>query len=371
MRVGYDCNPIVNTHFDRGIGRSTAELLRALVSLGPDVTYLLYHAGTGRRERLPAGPRLIARPLLAPGLLRACSVDGLQVLHINDYFFPLYETATLPHFRVPVVVTVRDLIPLLLPNGRARRRQAFLQRQLESLSRVAAMIIAISETTKNDLVRLLAVDPRRVEVVYHGVDHSRFHTRHVPERVLAVRAGYDLYRPYILCVGAFQPRKNQEKLAAAYRQLPAGLRANHDLVLVGPDRPPPGLIQLAAAPPPGRIVLLGTVPDSELPLLYVGARVFALPTMYEGFGRPLVEAMASGVPVLTSRVSCIPEVVGDAALLVDPGAVDDITRGLKQLLSDDGLRRDLTKRGLDRARRFDWRLAARAVLNVYARVARR
>ncbi|MGC8875397.1 MAG: glycosyltransferase family 4 protein, partial [Chloroflexia bacterium] len=224
--------------------------------------------------------------------------------------------------------------------------------------RVATRVIAVSQATRDDLIRHYRTVPDRVHVVHHGVS-PRFRPTQDP----GVRARYGLPERYFLYLGTLQPRKNLERLLAAYARLPAGAPA---FVLAGGrgwyfER----IARAVAAHNLGeRVLFPGYIADADLPAVLSGAVAFVYPSLYEGFGMPLLEAMACGTPVIASRSSSLPEVVGDAGLLVDPLSVEALQEALQRILEDEPLREALRARGLERARLFTWERCAHETLGV-------
>jgi glycosyltransferase involved in cell wall biosynthesis len=272
----------------------------------------------------------------------------------------------------PYIVTVHDLIryfdlkgwgPYIhRPNLRDR---LYLNLDYAGIGRAAA-IIAISEATREDIVRYLGYPRERIFVVYHGVDHDLF--RPVEERPLE--------EPYILFVGSEHPRKNLPTLLEAFKLLKAeGRRFRHlKLVKVGaagggeaPFRQQT-LQALARLGLDGDVLFVEGVPDHQLPAYYAGAEVLVNPSLYEGFGFPPLEAMACGCPVIVSSAGALPEVAGEAALVVDPSDPRALAEAIRQVLTDPSLRRRLVERGLRRAAQFSWERCARETEQVYERV---
>jgi glycosyltransferase involved in cell wall biosynthesis len=326
-----------------GTGVYTRQLLRALpAALADDeLTVLGIRAAEGdtsfvvpERLRLLRSPRYrsLWSQVRLPLHLLAHRYD---VLHVPGHKLPAL-------CRCGSVVTIHDLAFLKFPEtfkaGHRQRLEWFTRNSVRRADR----IIAISANTKRDLCELLRVDPDRVDVVHHGVDHQRFR----PDGPVTLRE-----KPYILSVGALQPRKNYLMLIRAYRQLKRPV----ELVIAGQRGWMYEEIEREAG---NGVVLLGHVSDTELPALYRGAAVVAMPSLYEGFGLPLLEAMACGAPVVASNASCFPEVCGDAAMLVGP---DDWPAALAQVLD----RPPSRERSLKRAAEFTWEKTAAKTLEVY------
>ncbi len=294
-------------------------------------------------------PRLLAR-------------HGVDVLHSTHHDLPLRVPA-----RVRRVVTVHDVTFLIMPGRYPPLRRWYMRVITTLAARVADAIIAPSHTVRRDVLERLRVGPERVAVVYEAAG-ERF--RPAPDDAVAQtlrREGLAAH-PYVLSVGSLEPGKNRARLIAAIHALRSrGSQAR--LVIVG--QPAWGyerdfaLVRRLGLE--DRVRFLDYVPAADLPALYTGARVFAFPSLYEGFGLPVLEAMACGTPVVTSNVSATAEVAGDAALLVDPRDVEAIADAIERVLDDERLAADLRARGLRRAADFSWDRAARETLAVYER----
>jgi glycosyltransferase involved in cell wall biosynthesis len=267
------------------------------------------------------------------------------------------------------VVTVHDLIHLRFPGQRTRLELAYARWMIGRATRLAARVLAVSETTASELAERFGVERGRVDVIVNGVDDA--FRRELPEAELAATlAGLGLAPGYLLFVGNPKPHKNLERLLEAYAQLRAGRAATPVLVLAGDrdgDRSPvPGWI--AAAGLEGSVVRLGHLPAERLPALYRGAAVLVQPSLWEGFGLPVAEAMAAGVPVVAAERGALPEVAGDAARMVDPDDPAAIAAAIAGLLDDPAATAELGRRGRARAAAYRWQETARRTLAVYRRV---
>jgi glycosyltransferase involved in cell wall biosynthesis len=251
-----------------------------------------------------------------------------------------------------LTATVYDMTCWLMPELHTRSNLK-ADAAFEALLRRADGLIAISRSTRNDAVRALGLKPEKIAVIYPGIAAAFFEA--TPPAVEAVRARYGLRRPFILSVGTIEPRKNIDGLVRAYGALAASTREEFELVLAGPM----GWASGETAALVGSVRYLGYVPEEDLAPLTAAATVFAYPSFYEGFGLPVAQAMAAGVPVVTSNVSSLPEVVGEAALLVDPRSLAELRDGLEKLLGSEGLRREMAARGRARAEGFRWEECAR------------
>jgi glycosyltransferase involved in cell wall biosynthesis len=299
------------------------------------------------------------------GVVLAGRRAGIDVLHSPYWTNPLWSPW-------PTVVTVHDVIQLVLPEYRALARQRVYFGLVTRALRHATAIITVSECSRQDLVRTVGVPSARVFVVENAISER---LGPVTDRaaLAAVRAQYGLTEPFVLYLGANDLRKNLNRLIRAYAALPRPLRDACQLVVAGrqwphdhPLYPDPKLVvqELGLE---DRVVFTGGIPEAAKAALLSAATVFAFPSLYEGFGLPVLEALACGTPVLTANSSSLPEVTGDAAVLVDPASVEAISAGLVELLESPKLRHDLAARGLARAARYRWSEVAARTVEVYRR----
>jgi glycosyltransferase involved in cell wall biosynthesis len=264
------------------------------------------------------------------------------------------------------VVTLHDLAFLLYPETHTSASRTYYAAAGESARR-AARVIAVSQRTASDAVRLLGLDPARVRVIHHAAD-PRFGPRPAGELApLADRLGFDPDRPYVLFVGTLEPRKNVPLLFDAVAQLRRKAALDVQLLLVGGRGWLDAPIQAAYARSGLGLAahFLGWLDQADLDVLYSQARVFVLPSLYEGFGLPVLEAMACGAPVVCSNTGALPEVAGDAALLMTPYDAQAWAEAIGRVMVDSRLAADLRARGRRRVREFSWERAARATREVY------
>jgi glycosyltransferase involved in cell wall biosynthesis len=375
VRIGLDAR-YTTDHFP-GIGRYTLGLARGLAELALDHHLILIvnpHATPGRYDlgplaRLPnvefatlaAGPFGARQQLALPALARRLNLD---LLHSPYYIRPYFG---LP---CPSVVTIHDLIGWHFPHTLSWRGRLFYRLSMTLAVRTATIVITVSESARADLSHIYGLRPSQLAVTLEAGE--RHFQPQPPELVTELRTRYNLPASYVLYLGSAKPHKNLVRLVRAWaRVVESGASAGVQLVLAGHAAgPDPELNHLIAtrrlAP---HLRFLPNLADSDLPALYSGATIFVFPSYYEGFGLPPLEAMACGAPVLCAHAASLPEVVGEAALTVDPFSVIEIADGLSRLLGNPLLRRDLRTRGLARARSFSWRRTALATLAAYERAA--
>lgn len=340
-----------------GAGRYAFELVNAFVALPDENTYHIYApagafddtpALTDRRFKIDSdmpsrrSARLAWEQLILPRrLLR----DRPDVLHVPHSQAPLALTG------VPIVVTFHDVTYELHPQRYPWLRRTYYRGAARMAARKARLLIAVSQRVKEDLGQTLSITPERVSVIPEAAG-PQFKAAPAAE-VERIRDTYDLRKPYVLSVGSLEPGKGRHTLIEAMEQVGDG----YDLVIAGQ--------QAWGQEATGSARYLGYVPDGDLPALYSGAEVFAFPSLYEGFGLPVLEAMSCGTPVVASEGSAISEVAGEAAILVAPGNAVALGAAVREVLADSERRLALREKGLARAACFSWTETASQTLAVY------
>lgn len=346
-----------------GIGVYTSALLRHLPASGCAVSPHAWPRLRGTPADISIGKpfshsfELATLRDLALPFGRSMPVD---LFHVTDY--------RVVRMACPVVATLHDALPIKHPewcNPKQRALKNWLQRKAAAK---ADHVIAVSAYAVAELVECFGVDEQRISVVHNGVDPAWFDAP-APDAVAATLGQYGLQAGYFLFVGTLMPRKNVERIVRAYRSLPQAVRKERGLVIVGAQGNA-GVADAAAIAEASRagdnVTWLSTLTDHEqLRHIYAAAGVFVFPSLYEGFGIPVLEAFASNVPVVTSNVTSLPEVAGDAALLVDPTSVDEIAGAMQALAQDNALRTRLIAAGRTRAQHMTWHDTARQTADVY------
>jgi len=358
---------------DYGIGTYVRNLVRHLAQLDHDTTYFLFcdRADEATLRDLAenfmpvvegSGKYSLAEHVAIPYKLRRLGVD---LFHSPHYVLPLLT-------RKPSVVTVHDCIHLLFPQYLpSRMAYQYARFMMGSAIHRSRLVFTVSEASRRDILGFYPeTDPERVQVIPNAIDEALLEDPG-EEEMQRVMERYQIRGRYILYVGNIKPHKNLDRLVLAFSLLKQ--RPGHEdvkLLIIGDQLHQQGFLRRAVEGARVRqdVRFFGFVPDRTLSALYRLASVFAFPSLYEGFGLPPLEAMACGTPVVTSRISSLPEVVGDAALLVDPLSVDDIASGLERVLTDEELRRDLVLRGRARVRQFSWERSVRAVHRAYMKI---
>lgn len=369
--------------FNVGLGRYARGLIEAIGRVDADNRYEILLPDDS--YRFPDRPNVRYRLIRFPIFKRRFweQVAPLLVGQYDLLHFP-YDSA-IAWKRGKFVVTIHDLKPVLFGTGRPRWNVNRMVEQALIGDRWARVdhVLTDSRCSRRDIQERLGLSADRVTVVYPGVELERFRPRGngatCPEprtlnperRTLNLEprtSGGD--RLYVLCVAGPDPTKNVQTLVEAFARLPLATRGSHDLILAGDFRRRADLRKLAGHLGVDKQVLFpGVVSDERLIELYQHATVLVFPSRYEGFGLPVLEAMACGCPVICSNASSLPEVAGDAAILLDPGDVEGFAKAIARVLEDAGLRRDLRERGLARAATFSWDRTARETIAVYEKVA--
>jgi glycosyltransferase involved in cell wall biosynthesis len=380
VTIWFDVSSAV--HHRAGLGRYAESLARALAPFLPDRLALFYNreraqsrafgGGVGPLpglEGLPSSTVALGykpwRMLVWFGQLAHASFNRLLpdavLFHATEHLLP-------PLRGVPTVLTVHDLIFRHLPEQHKPLNRWYLNLTMPLYCRRATHIIAVSEQTRQDVVSAYDIPAEKISVIYEAAD-SRFRIQ-PPEMVTAARARYHLPERYLLFVGTIEPRKNLTRLLTAFERLLAESLTDA-LVIVGKRGWLTGDFDAALERSPAKQAVLfpGFVPDEDLPAVYAGAQVLAMPSLYEGFGLPVLEAMACATPVACSNNSSLPEIAGDAALLFDPSEADDISNALRRILRDADVRAHLREAGARRAGQFSWNRAAQETLTLYQRLA--
>ncbi len=375
MRVGIDIRPIR----DFGVGTYIRNVVRTLGRLDRETDYFLIGGRDRVREigKLPAnfhvvpfsGEEYSPRAYLAfSQLLRHYRCDLVHIPHL--FWTPLF----LP---CPYVITVHDLLDFMYRahNGSGLRRAGHRYLTHRILSR-AARILAVSQFTKMDIQRLFRIPENQIEVVYNAID-DRFGVGHATDadrELIAER--YQCNYPFLLYAGRISPHKNVVRIIEAFSALKAELEKEGKypdlkLIIIGDEvsRHPDIRRTVIKSGVQNDVRFLGFVPIEVLRIFYDVAKVFVFPSLYEGFGLPPLEAMAHGTPVVTSNTSSLPEVVGSAAMLVNPENVFEIMRSVHKVLVDQPLREKLKQRGYEQVQRFSWEASVQRILNVYREVA--
>jgi glycosyltransferase involved in cell wall biosynthesis len=363
LRVAFDNSMAGRSR--TGTGVYTTQLIRHLHSL-PDLELNVIQ----EPQDLRTGRGLLGYPVQVVRRLdwyqrklpQWLKQERFDVFHGPAFFVPL-------RCPCPSVVTVLDLTTFLFPKQFDPRFRFYLNTLLPRILRNASAVMAISEHSRQDLLRIFSMDPAKVHVTYPGIDHARFRPEIAIDPKLVHRIG--LRSDYVLHVGTLVTRKNIPALLRAVAKLrSAGRWGDLQLVLAGPETPGvPGAAEIREEVKRLELeevtVFTGHVDDEQLPGLYANARMLVMPSSYEGFGFPVLESMASGTPVIASNISSLPEIAGDAALLFAPDDVDALAKAIHEILTSPTAAATLRERGLKQAAGFTWERTAQETARIY------
>jgi glycosyltransferase involved in cell wall biosynthesis len=369
MRVAIDARKL----HDFGIGTYIRNLLRQLSRLDRDTDFVVLCrpedreslASLGENFRAvaeTAGNYSIAEQVKVPLALKR---EGVTLFHAPHYVLP-------PLVRCKSVVTIHDCIHLMFPQYLPNRiALAYARASIGLAAKRATRVLTVSESSKRDILRYVDTQPDKIDVIYNAYD-ERFGVEPREEDVVRVRERFQLHDEFVLYAGNVKPHKNVERLIQAFHLVRQRGLDRLKLVIIGDEVSRYAALRRAVHKHQLHkyVRFLGYLPEETLAVMYRLAGVFVFPSLYEGFGLPPLEAMASGTPVVTSNVSSLPEVAGDAAVLVNPYEPEAIASGIATVLTDERIRRDLRAKGLERARQFSWEASVRRVRDIYFEAAR-
>jgi glycosyltransferase involved in cell wall biosynthesis len=364
VRIGIDARKL----HDFGIGTYIRNLLRQLARLDDRTEFVVLCREADQTALAAVGPNFravvetagnysLAEQFRVPMALRR---EGVTLFHAPHYVLP-------PLVACRSVVTIHDCIHLMFPQYLPNRLAlGYARASMALASRRAARVMTVSESSKRDILRFFDTNPEKIAVIPNAYD-ERFAVEPDEEDVVRVRERYQLHDEFVLYAGNVKPHKNLERLIDAFQIVRTRGLDRLKLVLIGDEISKYAALRRAVHQHQLHkyVRFLGYLPEETLAVMYRLAGVFVFPSLYEGFGLPPLEAMASGTPVVTSNVSSLPEVAGDAAVLVDPYESQAIAEGMFRVLTDERLRRDLRQRGLARARQFSWAESIRRVHDIY------
>jgi len=371
MRIGIDAHAIGAQQ--GGNETYIRNLIKSLAEIDGDNRYIIYLANARAAAQwrdeftnqytnfsvklLPPPTPLVRVPVFLAYELFRRPVD---VLHVQ-YTAP-------PFCRIPVVATIHDLAFERMPETFTRRGSFQLKLTVRRTAKKAARIVTVSEYSRQDLLSIYKLPPEKVVVTYNGIESCFTPRPSFPNEAEEVRGRFGISRDFLLAVGSLQPRKNLVRLIRAYAKLRSEREGfTQQLVIVGRKLWLAHEIfdEVKKQRWADDVILTGYVADEDLPSLYRAARAFVYPSLFEGFGLPPLEAMACGTPAVTSGVSSLPEVTGDAALLIDPNDEQALANALIEIVNDERLRAELREKGIAQAKKFTWRDAAEKTLKLY------
>jgi len=391
MRIGIDCRTILNPEKGEatGVGHYTYQLVRHLLKIDNKNNYILFFDRTVESRRLAKfrKPNIVIKffpfiqyakflPFVYSHYLVSASLEKekLDVFHSPTVRLPT-------NYKRPAVITVHDLAVFKFPDLYIDKKSSMDRANIPAVIQQAKKIIAVSKATKKDLGELFGVSADKINVIYHGLD-KRFFKNQTPEKIKAVKEKYRIEGEYFLFLGELHFRKNIVRIIEAFERLKdritriksekknSTLFNKYKLVLAGPAGR--GVSEIQAKINDSKykedIILTGYIDPEDIDALYEGAKCFVFPSLYEGFGMPAIEAMANKIPVITSKVSSLPEVANGRAVLVDPYNVAEISQAMFEVITSPLLVKELSRSSFEWAKNFSWEKCAQETLDCYQKV---
>lgn len=341
-----------------GKGYYTFNLVKDLITSDQHNTYYLFSKNQNPPFPLPKNAQLV--PISAPSLLwHFSAIRKIKQLKLDLFWAPTsYIIPALAPKKLKTIITVHDLVAILFPENHNKKANFIEQRTLKKALSKASHIFAVSNHTKQDLVKNFAIPQQKISITHCAASQQFQRLQHLAKTISKINS-ISLAPSFVLAVGTIQPRKNLRNIIKAFKVLQQKNPQLHLYIAGGSGWQTEHIYQEAAAVP--NVNFLGYVSDQELVALYNKATVFLFPSLYEGFGIPVLEAMKCGCPVVTSNISSLPEVAGKAALLADPKSIDDIVNKTQQIIDNQDLRQELTSSGLLQANKFSWKAVAEQI----------
>jgi glycosyltransferase involved in cell wall biosynthesis len=390
MRIGIDCRTILNPKKGEagGVGHYVYQLIRHLLKIDEENEYILFFDHRIKKKKIKKFSKKNTKIVFYPFYLYSKFIPSSFSHHLFDalikkeeidvFHFP-YIPSPPKKINVKTVATIHDLSLLRIPNLFPKKEVEKEKEELSFIFPFIDKIIAVSESTKKDLITLFNLPPEKIKVIYHGVD-ERFFKPSSKEGIEKVKKKYKIKGDYIFFLSPLTVRKNISRIVQAFEMVKDEIkkdpekfskiikRKNLQLVLAGKEGFGFSEIKkkIKASSYKKDIILTGYVEPEDLNHLFDGAKVFIFPSLYEGFGLPLIEAMARRIPIITSNLSSMPEIVGENnALFVNPYKTEEIANALVTLLSDKEVRKKITEKSLERAKQFQWEKTAKETLKTY------
>lgn len=369
LRVGFDLNPLkTQLKKKRGIGFATLRIAEELMTISTSLPFeLIFYAQEDETFNyyLPdANIRYIKDCTHLPEILKC---DNINLFHFNDYFFPLYNPEDFINEKfsfLSTLITVYDMFPL---QYKTNNNQLFTRNLLSIINHIDN-ITTISQDSEIQLINFAGISTNKITTILCGIDHTIFHSNYFPEEIKEIKKIYGLENDFILQVGAINKRKNQIFTLEAYKILLDNFTPFLDLVFVGGTVTTELQHYIDENKLTKRVKFLGLVPDKHLPLIYNAAKIFAYPSLNEGFGNPPLEAMACGIPVISSDRGSLPEVLGDCAEYINPLNKNELAKAILYLLTRSEKNITMVNNGLEHVKKYSWEKTVNNLVKLYTNI---
>ncbi|MFH0924109.1 MAG: glycosyltransferase family 1 protein [bacterium] len=355
MKIGIDIQSTLGNK--TGLGYYTSNLVQQLVKIDQENEYVFFN--NGRQNDLRTLKGLFWDQVSLPFKAKNKKVDLIHK--------PAFSAPVLSHCKV--VMTLHDLISIRFPENNRFVSGIYWRKWLPYTAKKVEFIITVSRYSKDEILDTLKIPDEKIEVIYEGIDTQKYRILESSKQLMNFKDKYKIDSKFILYVGSIERRKNINSLIKAFKILKQENKTDRKLVLVGKRTNYADELfqEIKGLLLEKEVIYLGYVKEKELPIIYNLAEVFVYPSLYEGFGLPILEAMACGAPVVASKATSIPEVVGDAGLLIDATNVEELANAINLVITDDDLRTQLVEKGLKQVDKFSWERTARETLDVYSR----
>lgn len=366
MKIAIDARG-ANWYSGTGIGTYTQQIIKYLLKYDFENEYFLYWWGTNYRElygnnvNVSMASKKHHRFFEENYIPANIKNKGIDIYHVpqNGIGLPTAKNCL-------NISTIHDLIPYIMPETVGRGYLKKFISQMPQIIQSSDLLITVSEFSKRDIMRIFDVDEERIKVTPLAAD-SNFKPIDRDEALKFLGENYGIADDFILYLGGFSPRKNVKSILVAFSRLPSHIIKKYKVLILGPSKDEHSyLMKLAESLGIGdKVIFTGYVPNEHLPMFYNASSLFVYPSLYEGFGLPPLEAMSCRIPVITSNISSIPEVVGDAALLINPFDTEELKDGIEKILEDEKLSSEFSEKGYTRSKEFTWDKTAAKTLNIY------
>jgi glycosyltransferase involved in cell wall biosynthesis len=370
MKIAIDARGISWYH-GTGIGTYTENLLRNLFKIDNNNNYHLYWSGNNYDKFEKDNWKIVMTSKRHQRFFQQHYFpENLQNEAIDIYHIPQNGIGLKEEINCAKVVTIHDLIPYIMPETVGKGYLSKFIREMPTIINNSQGILTVSEYSKNDILKFFPIDKNKIFVTPLAAN-EHFRTLDKEKCKSALKNKYNITKPFVLYIGGFSDRKNVHSLIEAFSKIYKHLNEEHNLIILGSYRDSSQrLVKLVETlEMNSKIIFTGFIPEDELPMFYNAADIFVYPSLYEGFGLPPLEAMNCGTPVITSNVTSIPEVVGDAGILINPNNPIELQSEMINLLNNESLRKELSEKGLKRSKLFTWKKTAKKTLDAYKKIA--
>lgn len=370
MKIGIDARGITWYH-GTGIGTYTENILKNLFEIDKTNKYHIYWSGNNYNSFENKNSKIIMTSKRHQRFFQQHYFpENLINEEIDLYHVPQNGIGITAQIHCPKVVTIHDLIPYIMPETVGRGYLNKFLKEMPFIINNSQGILTVSEYSKKDILKFFPIDESKIFVT-HLAANKDFKPMDKEKCKEIIKNKFNINNPFILYLGGFSDRKNVHSLIEAFSKVYNQLNKDYRLVILGSYRDSSQkLIKLVEKfKMASKIIFAGFVDQVDLPVFYNAADAFVYPSLYEGFGLPPLEAMNCGTPVITSNTTSIPEVVGDAGLLINPYDISSLTDSIGKLINNESLRNELSKKGLERSKEFTWRKTAKKTLQAYTKIA--